>query len=144
MTRFQPVVAERSEPGGEWTPVAPATVVAGTVDSRINAVDANGARDVWLVGDDASALDGRVYTQHFDGARWQVVPAGLPEKAEAGSLLGVDARRGGAWAVGFAQIEVSRTWNEEKGLDHRVPACRNRPALRRDRVARRTAAGAVQ
>lgn len=115
VTRFQPVVAERSEPGGAWAPVTSATAAAGAVSSRVNAVDANGPRDVWLVGDDASALDGQVYTQHFDGTRWQVVPAGPPEKAEAASLLDVDARPGGAWAVGFAQIEVSRTWNEEKG-----------------------------
>ena len=115
LTRFQPVVAQRSGPGGAWTPVASATAAAGAVSSRVNAVDANGARDVWLVGDDASALDGRIYTQHFDGARWQVVPADPPEKAEAASLLDVGARPGGAWAVGFAQIEVSRTWNEAKG-----------------------------
>lgn len=115
MTRFQPVVAERSEPGGPWTPVASATAAAGEIDSRLNAVDANGPRDVWLVGDDVSALGGQVHTQHFDGTRWQVVPADLPEKAQAGSLLDVDARPGGAWAVGFTQIEVSRTWNEEKG-----------------------------
>ncbi|MFD5791621.1 hypothetical protein ACFWH1_34020 [Streptomyces sp. NPDC127037] len=115
VTRFQPVVAERSAPGAAWTPLATATAAAGEVSSRVNAVDANGARDVWLVGDDASALDGRVYTQHFDGTRWQVVPVDLAEKAEAGSLLAVDARPGGAWAAGFAQIEVSRTWDAEKG-----------------------------
>lgn len=115
VTRFQPVVAERAEPGGAWTPVASATAAAGAVSSRVNAVDANGARDVWLVGDDAAALDGQVYTQHFDGTRWQVVPANPPEKAEAASLLDVDAGPEGAWAVGFAQIEVSRTWNEAKG-----------------------------
>ncbi|MFJ6437719.1 hypothetical protein [Streptomyces sp. NPDC091416] len=115
VTRFQPVVAERSEPGGAWTPVAPATAAAGAVSSRVNAVDANGARDVWLVGDDASALDGRVYTQHFDGTRWQVVPMDVPEKVLGASLLDVDALPGGAWAAGVAQIEVSRTWDEEKG-----------------------------
>ncbi|MFD7868288.1 hypothetical protein [Streptomyces sp. NPDC059783] len=115
VTRFGPVVAERSEPGGAWTPVAPATDAAGEISSRVNAMDAYGPRDVWLVGDDTPVLDGRVYTQHFDGRRWQVVAAGLPEKAEYGSLLDVDARPGGAWAVGLAQIEVSRTWNEAKG-----------------------------
>ncbi|MEU2247344.1 hypothetical protein [Streptomyces sp. NPDC019224] len=113
--RFQPVVAERSAPGAAWTPLASATAAAGGVTSRVNAVDANGARDVWLVGDDASALDGRVYTQHFDGTHWQVVPVDVAEKTEAASLLGVDARPGGAWAAGYAQIEVSRTWNPEKG-----------------------------
>ncbi|MFD8689208.1 hypothetical protein [Streptomyces sp. NPDC059651] len=116
VTRFQPVVAERPGPGGAWTPVTSAMAAAGEVSSRVNAVDANGSHDVWLVGDDASALDGRVYTQHFDGTRWQVVPGDLPEKAQAASLLDVDARPGGAWAVGAAQIEVSRTWNEEKGV----------------------------
>ncbi|MGW2654899.1 hypothetical protein ACWC1D_14770 [Streptomyces sp. NPDC001478] len=115
VTRFGPVVAERSEPGAAWTPVAPATAAAGEISSRVNAMDANGSRDVWLVGDDTSVLDGRVYTQHFDGKGWRVVAAGLPEKAESGSLLDVDARPGGAWAVGLAQIEVSRTWNEAKG-----------------------------
>ncbi|WP_328948310.1 hypothetical protein OG778_06965 [Streptomyces sp. NBC_00184] len=115
VTRFQPVLAERSEPGGAWTPVPSATAAAGAVSSRVNAVDANGARDVWLVGDDATALDGRIYTQHFDGTRWQVMPADVPEKAEAASLLDVDARPGGAWGAGYAQIEVSRTWNEVKG-----------------------------
>lgn len=115
MTRFRPVVAERAEPGAAWTPVSSATAAAGEVSSRVNAMDANGGRDVWLVGDDSAALDGKVYTQHFDGKRWQVVPMDLPEKAEYGSLLDVDARPGGAWAAGIAQIEVSRTWNEAKG-----------------------------
>ncbi|SED83346.1 hypothetical protein SAMN05216483_4650 [Streptomyces sp. 2131.1] len=115
VTRFQPVVTERSAPGAAWTPVPSATTAAGDVSSRVNAVDANGARDVWLVGDDSAVLDGRVYTQHFDGTRWQVVPAELPDKAPFGSLLDVDARPGGAWAAGNAQIEVSRTWNEAKG-----------------------------
>lgn len=109
------MVAERSGPGGAWTPVASATAAAGEVNSRVNAVDANGARDVWLVGDDAVSLGGRVCTQHFDGTRWQVVPADSPEKTEAASLPDVDAHPAGAWAVGFAQIEVSRTWNEAKG-----------------------------
>ncbi|TRV72403.1 hypothetical protein FKN01_30110 [Streptomyces sp. 130] len=115
VTRFQPVVAERAEPGAAWTPVPSATTAAGDVSSRVNAMDANGGRDVWLVGDDSAALDGRVYTQHFDGGSWQVVPVELPEKSAAGSLLDVDARQGGAWAAGTAQIEVSRTWNEAKG-----------------------------
>jgi len=115
VTRFQPVVAERAEPGAAWTPVPSATAAAGAVSSRVNAMDADSGRDVWLVGDDSAALDGKVYTQHFDGKRWQVVPAELPEKGEYGSLLDVDARPGGAWAAGVAQIEVSRTWNEVKG-----------------------------
>ncbi|MFF7336823.1 hypothetical protein ACFZAT_05720 [Streptomyces sp. NPDC008163] len=115
VTRFRPVVAERAAPGAAWTPVPSATTAAGDVSSRVNAVDANGGRDVWLVGDDSAALDGRVYSQHFDGRRWQVVPVELPEKSGAGSLLDVDARPGGAWAAGIAQIEVSRTWNEAKG-----------------------------
>ncbi|OKJ00148.1 hypothetical protein AMK18_15850 [Streptomyces sp. CB01249] len=115
VTRFRPVVAERAAPGAAWTPVPSATTAAGEVSSRVNAMDAHGGRDVWLVGDDSAALDGKVYTQHFDGKRWQVVPAGLPEKADAGSLLDVDAGPGGAWAAGIAQIEVSRTWNEAKG-----------------------------
>ncbi|MGZ2360833.1 hypothetical protein LRE75_29835 [Streptomyces sp. 372A] len=115
VTRFRPVVAERAEPGAAWTPVESATTAAGDVSSRVNAMDANGGRDVWLVGDDSAALDGKVYTQHFDGERWQVVAAELPEKSDAGSLLDVDARAGGAWAAGNAQIEVSRTWNEAKG-----------------------------
>lgn len=115
VTRFQPVVAERAEPGAAWKPVPSATAAAGEVSSRVNAMDADGGRDVWLVGDDSAALDGKVYTQHFDGKRWQVVPAALPEKSDAGSLLDVDARPGGAWAAGLAQIEVSRTWNEAKG-----------------------------
>ncbi|MFC8538429.1 hypothetical protein ACFUJY_31570 [Streptomyces sp. NPDC057249] len=115
VTRFRPVVAERAEPGAAWTPVESATAAAGEVSSRVNAMDANGGRDVWLVGDDSAVLDGKVYTQHFDGRRWRVVPAALPEKSDAGSLLDVDARPGGAWAAGNAQIEVSRTWNEAKG-----------------------------
>ncbi|MGW2474539.1 hypothetical protein [Streptomyces sp. NPDC001665] len=115
VTRFRPVVAERAAPGAAWTPVPSATTAAGDVSSRVNAMDANGGRDVWLVGDDSAALDGRVYSQHFDGRRWQIVPVELPEKSGAGSLLDVDARPGGAWAAGIAQIEVSRTWNEAKG-----------------------------
>ncbi|OKJ76589.1 hypothetical protein [Streptomyces sp. CB02460] len=115
VTRFRPVVAERAAPGAAWTPVPSATAAAGEVSSRVNAMDVNGGRDVWLVGDDSAALDGKVYTQHFDGERWQVVPVELPEKSDAGSLLDVDARPGGAWAAGIAQIEVSRTWNEAKG-----------------------------
>ncbi|UZK56571.1 hypothetical protein NEH16_23015 [Streptomyces drozdowiczii] len=115
VTRFRPVVAERAAPGAAWTPVPSATAAAGEVSSRVNAMDVNGGCDVWLVGDDSAALDGKVYTQHFDGERWQVVPVELPEKSDAGSLLDVDARPGGAWAAGIAQIEVSRTWNEAKG-----------------------------
>ncbi|MFE5241865.1 MULTISPECIES: hypothetical protein [unclassified Streptomyces] len=115
-TRFTPVVAERASADGEWIPVGAATEAASTVSSRVNAIDAAGPDDVWLVGDDTSVLDGRIYTQHYDGTRWSVVPAGLPEKAEAASLLGVDTGPGGTWAVGFAQIEVSRVWNEEKGV----------------------------
>ncbi|MCG7528131.1 hypothetical protein MHW47_27280, partial [Streptomyces sp. OfavH-34-F] len=114
-TRFRPVVAARTAPGAAWTPVAPAAAAAGEVSSRVNAMDADGGRDVWLVGDDAAALGGRVYTQHFDGRTWRVVPAELPAGSEAGSLLDVDAGPAGAWAAGFAQIEVSRTWNEAKG-----------------------------
>lgn len=116
VTRFTPVVAERATADGAWTPVEAATEAASTVSSRVNAIDAAGPGDVWLVGDDASALDGRIHTQHYDGARWSVVPAGLPEKAESASLLDVDTGSGGTWAVGVAQIEVSRTWNEEKGV----------------------------
>lgn len=114
-TRFHPVVAERASAGGAWRPVAAASEAAGTVSSRVNAIDAHGPDDVWLVGDDASALDGRIHTQHYDGTRWSVVPADLPAKGEAGSLLAVDTGADGTWAVGYAQIEVSRTWNEEKG-----------------------------
>ncbi|MFH9617260.1 hypothetical protein ACH4MM_26660 [Streptomyces pratensis] len=114
-TRFTPVVAERGRAGEEWTPVEAATEAASTVNSRVNAIDAGGPGDVWLVGDDTSVLDGRIYTQHYDGTRWNVIPAGPPEKAEAASLLDVDTGSDGTWAVGFAQIEVSRTWNEEKG-----------------------------
>ncbi|MFD0036735.1 hypothetical protein ACOMD4_30555 [Streptomyces anulatus] len=113
--RFRPVVAERESAGGRWRPVAAASEAAGTVNSRVNAIDADGPDDVWLVGDDASALDGRIFTQHYDGTRWSVVPAELPAKGEAGALLDVDTSADGAWAVGFAQIEVSRTWDEEKG-----------------------------
>ncbi|MCX5410982.1 hypothetical protein [Streptomyces sp. NBC_00059] len=116
VTRFTPVVAERASADGEWTPVEAATEAASTVSSRVNAIDAGGPGDVWMVGDDTSVLDGRIYTQHYDGTRWSVVPAGLPEKAEAASLMDVDTGSHGTWAVGVAQIEVSRTWNEEKGV----------------------------
>ncbi|MGW8889976.1 hypothetical protein [Streptomyces sp. NPDC055749] len=114
-TRFRPVVADRGSAGGAWRPVAAASEAAGDVNSRVNAIDAHGPDDVWLVGDDSSALDGRIYTQHYDGTEWSVVPTELPAKGEAASLLDVDTSADGTWAVGYAQIEVSRTWNKEKG-----------------------------
>jgi hypothetical protein len=88
--------------GSAWT--VPDSPNPGTYDNSFAGVAAVSSNDVWAVGE-ACTGNGCVTTQslieHWDGTMWSLVPSPNPAMA-VNSLLGVDARAGDAWAVGYS------------------------------------------
>ncbi|NUR26243.1 MAG: hypothetical protein HOV83_10415 [Catenulispora sp.] len=77
---------------------------ADGADSRINALSADGARDVWLVGDNSVTAEGPILTEHWDGRNWRIAYAPVPAGTASAGLLGVAAvSPRDAWAVGWTQ-----------------------------------------
>ncbi|GAA2036463.1 hypothetical protein GCM10009839_41760 [Catenulispora yoronensis] len=77
---------------------------ADTSDSRINALSADGAHNVWLVGDNNPVGPGTILTEHWDGKSWHIADAPVPDGTLSAGFLGV-ATVGprDAWAVGWTQ-----------------------------------------
>src|SRR5207249_3786936 len=69
------LLARDDRAGSGWKRVA--TPADSTV-SRINALSADGARDVWLVGDNDLAAHTGILTEHWDGKAWRTVDAPVP------------------------------------------------------------------
>lgn len=87
--------------GGAWKRVA---TPADTANSRINALSAAGAHDVWLVGDNDPATKGSILTEHWDGKSWRIADAPVPAGTVSAGLLGVATLSPhDAWAVGWTQ-----------------------------------------
>lgn len=95
------LLARDDRAGSGWKRVA---TPADTADSRINALSADGSRNVWLVGDNDVKAEGPILTEHWDGKTWQVAAAPVPAGTLSAGLLGV-ATVGPreAWAVGWTQ-----------------------------------------
>ena len=95
------LLARDDRTGTGWKRVA---TPADSRGSRINALSADGARDVWLVGDNNADTHGAILTEHWDGKNWQIVEAPVPAGTLSAGFLGV-ATVGprDAWAVGWTQ-----------------------------------------
>jgi len=67
-------------------------------------VDATSAADAWAVGDAVdNRLRERTLVEHWDGARWGIVPSPNVRGAVASALLGISALApDDAWAVGLS------------------------------------------
>jgi hypothetical protein len=81
--------------------VAPSPNLTGTEDSRINALDAWTANDVWAVGQ-SSTIPQQPLIEHWDGQSWRIVPVpGLDPDTTFINLNSVSAiAPGDVWAVG--------------------------------------------
>jgi hypothetical protein len=95
------LLARDDRAGNAWKRV---TTPADSANSRINALSADGARNVWLVGDNDSTNDGSILTEHWDGKTWRTTYAPVPAGTLSAGFLGV-ATVGprDAWAVGWTQ-----------------------------------------
>ena len=99
---LNPMLLARDDRAGKgWKRIA---TPADGANSRINALSADGARNVWLVGDNDSSTEGSILTEHWDGKTWSTAYASVPAGTLAAGFLGVStvgARD--AWAVGWTQ-----------------------------------------
>jgi hypothetical protein len=99
---LNPMLLARDDRAGKgWKRIA---TPADGANSRINALSADGARNVWLVGDNDSSTEGSILTEHWDGKAWRTAYAPVPAGTLAAGFLGV-ATVGprDAWAVGWTQ-----------------------------------------
>ena len=116
-TTLNPMLLARDDrTGAGWKRVV---TPADGVDSRINALSADGARNVWLVGDNASADHGSILTEHWDGKSWRVVGAPVPDGTLSAGFLGVatvGARD--AWAVGWTQRQRGDLFYDTGIVEH--------------------------
>ncbi|GAA1996974.1 hypothetical protein [Catenulispora subtropica] len=99
---LNPMLLARDDRAGTgWKRIA---TPADGVASRINALSADGARDVWLVGDNDADAHGPILTEHWDGKSWRTVDAPVPAGTLSAGFLGVAAvSPRDAWAVGWTQ-----------------------------------------
>ena len=82
---------------GQWNVVPGPPILNGV--SRLNAVSAVSASDVWAVGDSANFT--QTLIEHWNGSQWSVVPSLNP--AFYNALYGITAlSTQNAWAVGFS------------------------------------------
>jgi hypothetical protein len=97
--------------GARWSIVPEPS--SGSRNSVLNAVSGTASNDVWAVGrfvatDDPSAGSEAPLIEHWDGARWTIVPSARPAVHAPFSgieLTGVFARTpNDVWAVGFNDI----------------------------------------
>ncbi|WP_055586224.1 hypothetical protein [Peterkaempfera griseoplana] len=97
-TVHTPLLVGRDDRDGlGWRRIpTPADQVSG---SRLNAVSAASADDVWLTGD---SDDTGILTEHWDGAAWQTVRAPVQPNNGAGFLGVAAVSPADAWAVGWA------------------------------------------
>lgn len=115
--RLTPVLlAHDDRAASTWQRIA---TPADAAESRLNAISAAGARNVWLVGDSAGQTGAPILTEHWDGAAWRQVAAPAPADAVASGLLGV-ATVGprDAWAVGWAQVDIASEITDVGLLEH--------------------------
>lgn len=99
--------------GRTWRPVRTRGVLAGVVVSDILAVS---KRDVWILGDKASAGVGRLVLAHWNGTRWTRIATGV--RAFAGRLSAgthgtvlVTATPAGAAATGLILQVNAAGWH---------------------------------
>jgi hypothetical protein len=76
----------------------------GDSGTRLFAVDAASANDIWAVGDSQHGPDVRGLTEHWDGTAWTIVPNFYT--GNGGELHGVAALASDdVWAVGFTMAK---------------------------------------
>jgi hypothetical protein len=114
---------------GGWTVVTSPN--QGSQDNVLASVAVGAANDVWAVGQfapDENPNITRTLVNHFDGTNWSLVASpNVGERANA--LLGVAAKGGNAWAVGyyfdagFAPRSLIELWDGTKWsvVDHPQP-----------------------
>jgi hypothetical protein len=91
--------------GGQWR-VTPTPAVSG--GSRLNAVDAVSANDVWAVGLRSGDNGPRTLIEHWNGRRWSAVPSPNDTNFDSNALYGVVAiSANDVWAVGEKSSEFS-------------------------------------
>jgi hypothetical protein len=87
--------------GSRWHSVAGAAVRPRTATIQLAGVAAISAKSVWAVGSVYKSSHVIPLIEHWNGARWSVVPAPDPGGLSANDYLsGVAASKAGAWAVG--------------------------------------------
>ena len=94
--RFRPLVEHWN--GHAWTlmPV-PSPPLTGT-GATLGSVAATSPRNIWAVGNYATGTRFQPLIEHFNGARWALVPAPVPGSAQL-NRISLDTPRNG-WAVG--------------------------------------------
>jgi len=96
--------------GHAWQAVpAPAASTDPDATTNLNGVSARSARDVWAVGTVSGTPGPRTVTEHWNGAKWTVVPS--PTPGSGGAILNaVAAAAGGPTvAVGYVLGSQPRT-----------------------------------
>src|SRR5439155_27132012 len=85
--------------GSMWSVVSSPNL--GTNGSRLNAVAAVSANDVWAVGQFSNGTVPHTLVEHWDGSAWSVVPS--PNLGTATNVLNAVAARAtdDVWAVGY-------------------------------------------
>ena len=87
--------------GSKWQPVPGAAVRPRNATVQLSGVAAISAKSVWAVGSVYQASHVIPLIEHWNGARWSVVPAPDPGGLSANAYLsGVAASKAGVWAVG--------------------------------------------
>ncbi|HEY3483459.1 MAG TPA: hypothetical protein VGL02_31700, partial [Streptomyces sp.] len=105
-TTLSPVVlAKDDRTGTGWQRVV---TPADGVESRINAISAHGADDVWVVGDNQNdgpgPLGTPVLAEHWNGHSWKIASVPVDPNVSSANLLGVSTLSPtDAWAVGTTQ-----------------------------------------
>jgi hypothetical protein len=110
------LLARDDRTGSGWKRIA---TPADAARSRINALSSDGARNVWLVGDNDYVDPGPILTEHWDGKAWRTVEAPVPDGTRSAGFLGV-ATVGprDAWAVGWTQRIRSDVSYETGLIEH--------------------------
>ncbi len=110
-------------PCGTWSNLA-ATWPQGTTRSLVRAMRVIGSGDAWLVGESDLNPNGNIETfsmaQHWDGARWNLVPTPSPAPAPGltnCALFAVDGTSSSdAWAGGWQNMVVNGGWTGQQLL----------------------------
>ena len=94
--------------GTAWSVAASASRPAAD-DTRLHAVAALSATNIWAVGSQTTSTSTQSLIEHWNGSAWSVVPS--PSGEPAGSeLLGIAAvSAGNIWAVGHSTVEVGES-----------------------------------
>jgi hypothetical protein len=89
--------------GSTWSDVTPPAPQGAVL--HVTSLDAARPDDVWAAGSvfDSDSEESAPVIEHFDGAVWTVLPAGLPP-ATAGLVRSVRVIDGEVWEVGFSSL----------------------------------------